>query len=136
MNNPDPFAFDVNSITNIDPKYNFNENSDGKFEVYVDHKLGFTVRFGAFMDHKLELDRNENGGELFMFLMNNYHKKTISHAIHDLYDIGFPVDQWVKDYIEYLTNESSRYATMFRLLTTLRDFGDDLDDLASGSIDD
>ena len=136
MNNPDPFAFDVDSITNIEPKYDFKENSEGKFEVYVDHKLGFTVRFGSFMDHKLELDRNENGGELFMFLMNNYHKKTISHAICDLYDIGFPVDDWVKDYIEYLTNQSSRYATMFKLLTTLRDFGDDLDDIASGSIDD
>ena len=131
MKSSDPFEFDIDTITKIEPKYDFKDNGEGKFNVHVDHRVAFTVRFGSFMDYRLELDRVDNNGELFMFLMNKYHKKTISHAIHDLYDIGFPIDEWVKEYITYLTNKNSKYAAMFLLLSTLRNFGED--DLDTGS---
>ena len=134
MKEDDPFTFDVDTISKIEPKYVFERDADGKFEVYIDNDLSCTICFGSFLDYRLQLDRKDNNGELFTFLMNNYHKKSVSHAICDLYDIGFPIDEWVKDYIQHLTNKNSKYAAMFLLLNTLKNFGTDYDDLDTGSI--
>lgn len=132
----DPFKFDVEDITEIKPKYNFKEVGEGKFEVFVDNEMAFTIRFGAFMDYQLNVDKDENDGELFMFLMNRYSDKTVSHAIHDLYDIGFPVDTWLINYIDHLANHSTKYNAMLRMLSILKNFGeDDADDYESGSLD-
>tara|TARA_S200002703_G_scaffold11561_1_gene10515 strand:- start:1243 stop:1650 length:408 start_codon:yes stop_codon:yes gene_type:complete len=132
----DPFEFNIKDITQIKPSYDFKDQGNGRFEIYVDNEMAFTVRFGAFMDARLQIDRKESEGRLFMFLMNNYSKKTISHAIADLYDMGFPVDDWVTDYILHLINKSSKYSAMLRMLSMLKNFGDDdFDDYDSGSID-
>ena len=132
----DPFKFDVEDITEIKPRYNFEEVGEGKFEVFVDNEMAFTVRFGAFMDYQLNVDKDENDGELFMFLMNRYSDKTVSHAIYDLYDIGFPVDTWLINYIDHLANHSTKYNAMLRMLSMLKNFGeDDADDYDSGSLD-
>jgi hypothetical protein len=132
----DPFKFDVEDITEIKPKYDFKEVGEGKFEVFVDNEMAFTVRFGAFMDYQLNVDKDENDGELFMFLMNNYSDKTVSHAIYDLYDIGFPVDTWLINYIDHLANHSTKYNAMLRMLSMLKNFGEDnADDYDSGSLD-
>jgi hypothetical protein len=132
----DPFKFDVEDITEIKPKYDFKEVGEGKFEVFVDSEMAFTVRFGAFMDYQLNVDKDENDGELFMFLMNNYSDKTVSHAIYDLYDIGFPVDTWLINYIDHLANHSTKYNAMLRMLSVLKNFGEDNpDDYESGSLD-
>ena len=132
----DPFKFDVEDITEIKPKYDFKEVGEGKFEVFVDNEVAFTIRFGAFMDYQLNVDKDENGGELFMFLMNRYSDKTVSHAIYDLYDIGFPVDTWLINYIDHLANHNTKYNAMLRMLSMLKNFGeDDADDYESGSLD-
>jgi hypothetical protein len=104
--------------------------------VFVDSEMAFTIRFGAFMDYQLNVDKDENGGELFMFLMNSYSDKTVSHAIYDLYDIGFPVDTWLINYIDHLANHSTKYNAMLRMLSVLKNFGEDNpDDYDSGSLD-
>lgn len=127
MKQDNPLTFDCNDILSITPEYDFSQTGGGKFRVEMDVNgdAAFTIRFGAFMNYRLELDKTHNNGELFMFLMNNYSDKTVSHALCDLYDIGFPVDEWVVDYIQYITSKSDRYASMIRLLTTLRSFGED-----------
>ena len=137
----DPLKFDTDDIKIITPVYDFEDNpGKGCFEISTDLNgdVAFRIRFGAFMDHRLDIDRQENNGELFMFLMNRYSDKTVSHAIHDLYDLGFPVDDWVKVYVDYLlTKKTSKMSAMLTLLSALRSFGGDADDLdpESGSLD-
>jgi len=137
----DPLEFSVEEIKIITPIYDYDDNpGKGCFEICTDFKgdVAFRVRYGAFMDHRLEIDRKENNGELFMFLMNRYHDKTVSHAIFDLYDLGFPVDNWVKEYVDYLLNKKeSKMSAMLAFISALRSFGGDADDLDpdSGSLD-
>lgn len=134
----DPFEFDIDDITKIEASYDYEDRGKGRFEVYVDSEMAFTIRFGAFMDHRLQIDRKDNEGKLFTFLMNNYSKKTISHAIHDLYDMGFDIDTWVTEYITHLISHSSKYSAMLRMLSMLKSFGEEDDpynDLDSGSFD-
>jgi len=132
----DPFEFNINDITQIEPSYDYEDHNKGNFEIYVDNEVAFTIRFGAFMDARLQIDREDSEGRLFMFLMNNYSDKTISHAITDLYDMGFPIDDWVKEYVETLMKRSSKYSAMLRMLSMLKNFGDeDSGDYDSGSID-
>ena len=121
-------TFNTQDITGIEAEYNFKKVGDGKFQIYINHDVAFTIRMGAFMDWQLKKDQKENDGQLFMFMMNGYSDKTVSHCVYDLYDIGFPVDDWVKDYIEHLTTSSAKYARMLRLLDTLKRFGKDVGD--------
>ena len=137
----DPMKFDTDDIKIITPVYDYEDNpGKGCFEISTEYngETAFRIRFGAFMDWRLDVDRKENDGKLFMFLMNGYHDKTVSHAIWDLYDLGFPVDNWVKDYITYLiTKKNSKMSAMLALLSALRSFGGDADDIDpdSGSLD-
>jgi len=137
----DPLEFNVEEIKLITPVYDYDDNpGKGCFEISTDYDgdVAFRVRYGAFMDHRLEIDRKENNGELFMFLMNRYHDKTVSHAIFDLYDLGFPIDDWVKEYVDYLLNKKeSKMSAMLAFISALRSFGGDADDLdpESGSLD-
>jgi hypothetical protein len=119
-----PLEFDTNDITSIVPEYDFAERGEGRFRVEVGHKQEacFTIRFGSFLDHRLTVDQEKGDGELFVFMMNNYSDKTVSHVIDDLYDIGFPVDEWVIEYIQDLLNKSTKYAAMLKLFTTLLNF--------------
>ena len=128
MKKEDPMAFDTQDITGIEPEYSFEKHSEGKFQIQINHDVAFTIRMGAFMDWQLKRDQKENNGQLFMFMMNGYSDKTVSHCVYDLYDIGFPVDDWIKDYIDHLTSHSARYANMLHLLETLKRFGKDKDD--------
>tara|TARA_R110000803_G_scaffold210248_1_gene281570 strand:+ start:832 stop:1254 length:423 start_codon:yes stop_codon:yes gene_type:complete len=128
MKNQDPLAFNIKDITEIEPEYDFKKVGEGKFQIHIDHDVAFTIRMGAFMDWQLKRDQKENDGQLFMFMMNGYSDKTVSHVVYDLYDIGFPVDDWIKDYIDHLTSHSARYANMLQLLDTLKRFGKDNND--------
>jgi len=127
MMSNNPFEFNTKDITSIVPEYDFTEVGEGRFRVELGYNkdAAFTIRFGAFMDHRLKEDQKQTSGDLFMFMMNNYSDKTISHAIYDLYDIGFPVNEWVVDYIKYITSQSGKYGAMINLLSTLRNFGEE-----------
>ena len=133
---PDPYKSNVKDITDIKPKYDFNQTGNGKFEIFVNGDMTFTIHFGTFMDYQLNVDREQNNGELFVFLMNRYSDKTVSHVIYDLYDIGFPVDTWLIKYIDDLASHSTKYGAMLRMLSMLKTFGeDDPDDYDSSSLD-
>lgn len=119
------FKLSVNDITSIEPEYDFNDKvstTKGHWRV----KLGtsgdgqFALKFTQVINYRLNRDEN-----LFDFLKSKYQDKTLSHAVADLYDIGFPVDDWVKDYIQYVLDKDGKFAAMLHIISTLRKFNED-----------
>ena len=84
-------------IVNIEPTFNYEKVSGGYFEITFDKVKDspFRLSFVPFLDYRLNQDK-----ELYDFIKARFSEKTVSHAIWDLYDMGFPVDEWVEDYIK------------------------------------
>ena len=115
-------------ITRIDPVYDFQDVAGGYFEIYFgyNHKDAFKVSFVPFLERRVKLDQR-----LFDYLKTSAKDKTISDAIYDLYDIGFPVDTWVKEYVEYAKENVS-----VNLFNALILFFNNIQSPSSGSKDD
>ena len=123
--------FDVEDITHVNPVYDYDKVGGGHFEVFLgvgEDDPSFNMKFSSLMEKRMAKDE-----DLFMFVMNNYHKKTISHAIYDLYDMGFPIDEWLNEHIIYLTTTNKQFTSLMTLFTSLRNFGEDMD---LGDLDD
>jgi len=121
--------FDIDSITHIKTHYDYDKVGGGCFEVFLGvgkDDPSFNLKMSSLMERRMKTDE-----DLFMFVMNNYHKKTISHAIYDLYDMGFPIDDWIKEHIEHLIKTNKQFISLMSLFTSLKNFGEDmnLDDL-------
>ena len=121
----DPFKLSASDITSIEPEYDF----EGKTSMTKGHwrvKLGtggdgqFVLKFTQVMNHRLNQDSN-----LFNFMMSRYQDKTLSHAVAELYDIGFPVDEWVRDYITHVLDKNDKFAAMIHIISTLSKFNED-----------
>ena len=117
----------LNDITTIDPVYDFSKEKSsvsGYFNVQLGTQSAvsssFRVKFSSVMNHKAAQDN-----DLFAFLMNNYGNKTLSDAVYDLYDTGFPVDQWVKEYLAHIVAQFPMYAAMLAIEGTLSKFNED-----------
>lgn len=84
-------------LTKVKPCYDYEKVGGGHFKLYfgTDTEMFYTLSFVPFLDDRLKQDDN-----LFEYIKNHHKDKTVSHAIYDLYDMGFPVDQWVEQYIE------------------------------------
>lgn len=83
-------------VIRVEPQYDFKNVAGGHFEVYFDvNDDPFKLSFVPFLDHHVR--KND---DLFKYLKKTSKDLTVSHAIYDLYDIGFPIDEWVKDYVE------------------------------------
>lgn len=124
----DPFKLDISEISSIVPEYDFEGNTSmtkghWRIKIGVDGNGQFALRFAQVMNHRLNKDSN-----LFDFMMNRYKDKTLSHAIAELYDIGFPVDEWVLEYIEHVLSKNDRFAAMLQIMDTLRKFNEDQSD--------
>lgn len=119
--------FDVNTITSITPRYDFDNPAGGRFVVRVDDldELSFSIAMSNAINYKLEVEEREGESNLFDFISKNFKDQTLSHAVEDLYDLGFPVQQWVIDYISYLNTKRKDYSAMLSLLAALQNFGDD-----------
>ena len=115
-------------ITKIEPIYDFQEVSGGYFEIYFgyNHKDPFKVSFVPFLERRVKQDQ-----KLYDYLKTTSQDKTVSDAIFDLYDIGFPVDSWVKEYVEYAKENVS--VNLFNALVL---FFNTLQSPSSGSKDD
>lgn len=118
----------LNDITSIEPEYDFNNHNSltrGHWKI----KLGtredreFALRFTQVINHRLTLD-----SKLFDFMISRYQEKTLSFAIAELYDIGFPVDDWVKAYLAYVLDKDDRFTSMLYIMNTLRKFNEDESD--------
>lgn len=118
---------DVNKLYGIDPVYDYinkKSQTSGHFSVHVDKDNSFNVKFSSVLGHRVKTDDG-----LFAFLTNKYKDSTLSHAVSDLYDIGFPVDEWVKDYITHVIEKNSNFVVMLQIMATLRHFNEqDSDD--------
>jgi len=126
----DPFKLDVSDITSIEPEYDFGskqEKCSTKGHWIV--KIGisgdgqFALQFTQVINHRLNKDDN-----LFNFMKTRYADKSLSHAVRDLYDIGFPVDEWVKEFITHVLDKNDKFAAMLHIISTLRKFNEDSSD--------
>jgi hypothetical protein len=84
-------------ITDIIPFYDYKNVSGGYFKIFYNYDGAetFNLSFVPFLDSRVR-----QSTELFEYLKKTTKDLTVSHAIYDLYDLGFPVDDWVREYIE------------------------------------
>lgn len=85
----------ITEPSKIVPVYDFKNLTGGHFEIHTDGEsdLPYLISFVPFLARRVAEDR-----KLFEYLKKTTKGLTVSHAIHDLYDIGFPVDAWIVDY--------------------------------------
>jgi len=110
------------AVTYIEPVYNYSNVAGGYFNVYFGHddKNPFKLSFAAFLEYRVREDV-----ALYEYLQKrDDESNTVSHAIYDLYDIGFPVDVWVEEYIEYVKTRVDRrlFNALVQLFTTIKGF--------------
>lgn len=130
MNRMELEDFDVNTISEIEPKYDLKDTAGGYFRIHTNISgLVFNMSMSSVINYKLEQEEEEGVVDLFEFIANNFKDLTLSHAVADLYDLGFPVDEWVINYISHLNKERKSYSAMLSLLAALQDFGDDKETL-------
>tara|TARA_R110000803_G_scaffold48532_5_gene100843 strand:+ start:16222 stop:16614 length:393 start_codon:yes stop_codon:yes gene_type:complete len=126
MNRIELEEFDISTISEVEPKYDLKSIAGGYFRIHTNTSgLVFNMSMSNVINHKLEQEEKEGVVDLFEFIANNFKELTISHAVADLYDLGFPVDEWVINYISHLNKERKNYSAMLSLLAALQDFGDD-----------
>ena len=89
-------------IVGIEPVYQYSLATGGYFLIHFNSKGAepFKLNFVSFLSARVK-----DSKEFEIFFKKAYSKLTASHAIHDLYDIGFPVDSWVMDYIQRAKND-------------------------------
>lgn len=116
-------------ITEVIPKYDFEKVAGGYFEIHFgfDKVDPFKLSFVPFLDYRLR-----NDSKLFDYLNTKPKDQTVSHAIYDLYDLGFPIDEWVEDYIEMAKDSVSAdlFNALMQFYIHLKNFGND-----SGSLE-
>lgn len=124
-----PSSFYIENIRKIEPIYDFESATglDGHFEVRVglsENTLNkLELPFKVIIHHRLKEDEN-----LLDFLKDNYADKGLSKAIADLYDIGFPVNDWVKDYLTDCLDNSPKYYALLSLINFLKSINGTTDD--------
>jgi hypothetical protein len=118
------------TISSITPVYDFTKVSGGHFllKFGLDDTNPFKLSFVPFLEQKIREDE-----KLFAYLKDTVKDKTVSDAIYDLYDIGFPVDEWVMKYVDDAKNSIT--PDMFNALIQFYNFIKDFNDSPSGSLD-
>lgn len=106
-------------IVNITPIYDYKKVAGGYFEIEFERSSVFKLSFVPFLDYRVRNDEN-----LFEYLKKTATDLTVSHAIFDLYDMGFPVDEWVRDYIDMAKNSVSAdlFNTLINFYTYVKNF--------------
>lgn len=104
------------NTSKVTPIYDFKTVSGGHFEICVDNEIDLPhlVGFVPLLASKVVEDKN-----LFDYLKKTNDGLTVSHAIYDLYDIGFPVSDWV---IQYHKVNGSANSDMFKVLLQFYNF--------------
>ena len=117
--------YKVRSVLRI---YDFRDVAGGYFEVYFGYNTTdpFKLSFVPFLDKRVREDKR-----LYDYLKQTSSDRTVSDAIFDLYDIGFPVDAWVEEYVEYAKENVS-----VSLFNALIHFFNHIKSFNSGSKDD
>ena len=115
------------AIKSITPVYDYSKVSGGYFLLtFGSDSTPFKLSFVPFLEQRVREDEN-----LFAYLKKTVKDKTVSDAIFDLYDLGFPVDEWVIDHIEKA--KESVTPDMFNALVQFYNFIKDFNNDPSGS---
>jgi hypothetical protein len=118
--------FDLTSakyeVTGVEPIYNFKNAGSGFFYVHFDKmtKHPFKLSFISFVEHLITKDE-----KLLKYLAGKKFDTT-SHAVEDLYEIGYPVVKEVQAYMEKLKESVDPLflEKMYKLLVYLKNFND------------
>jgi hypothetical protein len=111
-------------ITRVDAKFDFNNELGGHFDIYFgpDTVDPFTLSFIPFLDERVNKD-----DALFKYISDNKDKcPTVSYTILELYDLGMPVDDWVKEYINSRSQVNAElFNTLIKFFNFMNNFGSD-----------
>jgi hypothetical protein len=108
-------------IINIEPEYNFNKISGGFFRVYFEGlKEPFKLSFVPFLERELK-----SNDELYSYVEKHFSEKTVSDVIRDLYELGYPLEEKVENYIKKAAEsvDLKLFNQLLRLFHYMRDFG-------------
>ena len=109
-------------LTTINPVYDFSKVSGGYFELHFGYNDSepFKLSFVPFLDRRLQDDE-----KLFDYIKSTANDKTVSHAIEDLYSLGFPVDDWDREYVEYAKDSVSAelFNSLIMFFNEIKSFG-------------
>lgn len=118
--------FDLTSVkyevTGVEPVYNFKNPGSGFFYVHFDNltEHPFKLSFISFVEYVITKDE-----KLFKYFSDRKFDTT-SHAVEDLYEIGYPVAEEVQAYMEKVKQSVDPLflQKMYRLLMFLKSFND------------
>lgn len=121
--------FDLTSseydITSIEPVYDFENAGGGYFNVYFLNLSDepFKLSFVSFLDYVLEEDDN-----MFQYVCKQ-NFDTASHAIQDLYDLGYFMQESVKACMDDIKGsiDQELLKKMFDFLVIMNQFKNDED---------
>lgn len=100
-------------ITSIEPDYRFESPLGGSFKVsFSGTNVPYWLSYERFTYWLLQKDE-----KLLSYVKNNFADKSLSHVIQDLYDIGYPVNDGVTEYVEWV--KSTVDVDMLNKLITL-----------------
>lgn len=108
-------------ITRVEPVYDFDKVAGGYFKVYfgVNDSDPFKLSFVPFLDNRIR-----QSTDLFNYLKKTSKDLTVSHAIYDLYDLGFPIDEWVEEYVDNARNSlnAELFNSLIRFYNYIKNF--------------
>jgi hypothetical protein len=116
-------------IIKIVPIFDYSRVAGGYFEIHfdTDELDPFKLSFVPFLDHRVRKD-----DKLFHYLKDSVGDGTVSHAIYNLYDIGFPVDDWVVEHVDMAKDNvgADLFNALMQFYIHLKSFGEN-----SGSLE-
>lgn len=125
-------ALDQFQITNVEPVYEYEKIAGGYFNVYFGKDdEPFRLSFAPFLNYIVQKD-----SKLLSYLKKKANTESISTTVYDLYDIGAPVDEWVRDYMDLAKTQvdPKLFHAMLQFYYFMKNFGYSEGDI-SGSFD-
>lgn len=114
------------NITNIEPEYRFDDSLSGSFKItFYGTTTPYWLSYQRFLHWLLR-----NDIQLQLYVSKNFTDMTMSHVVQDLYEIGYPVENSVREYMNWV--ESSIDA---ELITKLMFFFDYMKHFNTGSFE-
>ena len=104
------------NIVNIEPEYRFDDSLNGSFKItFYGTNTPYWLSYQRFLHWLLR-----NDDKLLLYVNKNFTDKTMSHVVQDLYEIGYPVENSVKEYMNWV--ESSIDTEMLSRLMLFFDY--------------
>ena len=122
-------ALDNIKVVSISPVYDYKLIDGGIFDLKMSTNgviRPHTLKYTTFLEWLFKQDE-----PLYSYFQSTFEVKdqTVSHIVEELYDIGFDVDQSVKDYFEYVKSNVDK-VILTKVLNYLgfHEYGEDTQD--------